>query len=224
MPGSTLIATWSGGKDSSLACYKTLLKGHKVGYLVNTISKEHRRVRFHGTEDGLIQAQAGAIGIPLCQIETRGNSYERDFKEGLKSLISSTNVDGIVFGDIHLEHCREWAERVCGELGTSAIEPLWNRRPEEIILDFIDSGFEAWVISCQADLLDETFVGRRIDKRYLEDVTHKGIDVCGEHGEYHTLVTDGPIFKRRMVLQESQRVLRDGYWFLDIRKYALAEK
>ena len=74
------------------------------------------------------------------------------------------------------------------------------------------------------DLLDETFVGRRIYKRYLEDVTHKGIDVCGEHGEYHTLVTDGPIFKRRMVLQESQRVLRDGYCFLDIRKYALAEK
>src|SRR3989338_7320545 len=125
----------------------------------------------------------------------------------------------MVFGDIHLEHCREWAEKVCEELGLKVIAPLWHRRPKKNFLDFINSGFEAYVVSCQADLIDEKFIGRRLDKIFLEDISKLGIDVCGENGEYHTLVTDGPIYKQRINLLKSQKVLRKGYWFLDIGKY-----
>ena len=130
----------------------------------------------------------------------------------------------MVFGDIHLQGGLEWVEKICKELGIKAIEPLWHRPSKEILLDFIDSGFEAYVTSCQANILDKNFVGRKLDKEFLEDASKLGIDVCGENGEYHTLVTDGPIFKQRLRITESQKVLRDGYWFLDIRKYELATK
>ena len=196
-----------------------MLEGYNVCYLVNTISEEYKRVRFHGTESRIIQAQAKAIGIPVLQRETSGDNYERDFKEGVRNLISNKNVSAMVFGDIHLQSCLEWVEKICKELGIKAIEPLWQRPTKEILLDFIDNDFEAYVVSCQADLLDKKFIGQKLDRKFLEDISKLGIDVCGENGEYHTLVTDGPIFKQRIKLLESQKVLRDGYWFLDIRKY-----
>ncbi len=223
MNKSNVVASWSGGKDSCLACYKAILEGYNVAYLVNTISKEYQRVRFHGTEDRLIQAQARAVGIPLFQKETSSDNYELDFKESVRNLISNKDIFGMVFGDIHLEHCREWAEKICGELGIRAIEPLWHRRPEEILSDFINTGFEAYVTSCQADLIDKKYIGRRVDNKFLKDMAKIGIDVCGENGEYHTIVTNGPIFKQRIIIAESEKVLRDGYWFLDIRKYRLVK-
>ena len=224
MNKSNVVVSWSGGKDSCLACYKVMVENYNVVHLVNTISKEYQRVRFHGIKDRLIQVQAEAIGIPLFQIETSGDNYEFDFKESVRNLISNKDIHGMVFGDIHLEHGREWVEKVCGELGIRAIEPLWQRRQEEILSDFINAGFEAYVTSCQADLVDKKFIGRRLDKRFLKDISELGIDICGENGEYHTVVTDGPIFKQRINLLESQRVLKDGCWFLDIRKYELLEK
>ncbi len=221
---SKVIASWSGGKDSCLACYKAMLKGCKVSYLVNTISQEFRRVRFHGTQDILIQKQAGAIGIPLLQRETTACGYEAEFKETLGSVIPE-GIDGVVFGDIHLQHCLQWAKKICGELGVGAIEPLWGLSPDEILLDFIDSGFEAIVVSAQANLLGKEWIGRRLDKAFLEDIKeYKDIDACGENGEYHTFVTDGPLFRERIDICEFQKVLIDGYWFLDIRKYQLLHK
>lgn len=217
-----VIASWSGGKDSCLAFYKALCEGYKVSSLINTVSVEFRRVRFHGIESTLIQKQAQAISIPLLQRETTGERYEQEFKETLRE---ATDIEGVVFGDIHLQHCREWAEKICGELGVKAIEPLWGRSPEDILLDFIDAGFEAIVVSTQASLLGKEWIGRKLDKEFLEDIRKcKNIDACGENGEFHTFVTDGPLFKKRINISESQKVLRDGYWFLDIRKYQLLQK
>lgn len=224
MYGLNALATWSGGKDSCFACYKTMLDGANITNLVNTISEDSLRVRFHGIEDALVQTQAEAIGIPLRQMETSGDDYETDFKEGIRSLISGRDIQGMVFGDIHLEHCRRWAEKVCGELGIGVIEPLWNRPSEEIFLDFVRSGFEACITSCQADLVSGEYVGRRLDEGLLEEISELGIDVCGENGEFHTVVTDGPIFKRRIDVLESRKVLRNGYWFLDIKRYELVDK
>ncbi len=168
MNKSNVIVSWSGGKDCCLACYKAMLEGYNVSYLVNTISKEYQRVRFHGTRAKLIQTQAKAIAIPLFQRETSGDNYEFDFKEGVKSLISDGNIHGMVFGDVHLEDGKEWTEKICRELGIRAIQPIWNRRPKEILSDFIDSGFEAYVISCKADLVDEKFIGQRLNKKFFE--------------------------------------------------------
>lgn len=219
-----VIASWSGGKDSCLAAYKALQSGYNVSYLANTVSKEHRRVRFHGLEAQIIQQQARALNIPLLQKETGADEYEREFKENIKRVMPQ-GIIGVVFGDIHLQNCLRWANKVCEDLGVKAIEPLWGQEPEKIFLDFMESGFEAIVVSTQADLLDQEWVGRKLDKLFLRDIKRlNNIDICGENGEYHSLVIDGPIFNQRIDIKKARKILREGYWFLDILDYQLLKK
>jgi diphthine-ammonia ligase len=122
------ISSWSGGKDSCLAAYLALGQGYKISHLVNFISQEFKRVSFHGTEAKLIQLQSQAIGIPLLQKQTTWEEYEQEFKEAVQSLLPQ-GIKGMVFGDIYLDEHKEWVERVCGELGIAAIEPLWGKDP-----------------------------------------------------------------------------------------------
>ena len=214
------ISSWSGGKDSCFACYLALGQGYRISYLVNFISKEFNRVSFHGTEAGLIQLQSQAIGIPLLQKATTGNGYEQEFKEAVKSLLPQ-GVKGMVFGDIFLQEHRGWVERVCGDLEIEAFEPLWNKKTEKVLSDFIDAGFEAIIVSAKAELIDEEWVGRRVDRGFMQYLKAKNIDPCGENGEYHTLVVDGPLFNQRIEIVESRTINRDNYWFLDTVKYRL---
>ena len=215
------IASWSGGKDSCFALYKVIGKGYEISHLVNFISEEFHRVSFHGTEAKLIQLQSQAMGIPLLQKETTWDGYEQEFKEAVRSLIPS-GVEGMVFGDMYLQEHKDWVERVCCELGIEAIEPLWGRNTEEILVSFVNKGFEAVIVSAQSKLIDEDWIGRRVDKAFMEYLKMKNIDICGENGEYHTLVTDGPIFNRRIKLIESRTIGRDNYWFLDTTRYELS--
>ncbi len=214
------ISSWSGGKDSCFACYQAGAKGYNVSYLLNFISTEYRRVSFHGTEARLIQLQAEAMGIPLLQKETTPSGYEKEFKEAVKSLIPNGG-GGMVFGDIYLEEHKEWTERVCRELGIKAVEPLWLRDQEGVILEFIDAGFEATIVSAKADLFDASWLGRKVDREFLGYLKEKNIDLCGENGEYHTLVTAAPLFKKRIEITRSQPIRRDGFWFLDTIEYSL---
>lgn len=215
------IASWSGGKDSCFACYLALGQGYKISHLVNFISQEFKRVSFHGTEARLIQLQSQAIGIPLLQKETTRDGYELEFKQAVRSLLPS-GIEGMVFGDIYLQEHKDWVERVCGDLGIEAVEPLWNKSTEKIFTDFIDAGFEAIIVSAQAKLIDADWIGRRVDRSFMEYLKAKNIDLCGENGEYHTLVVNGPLFKRRIEVTESKTINRDNYWFLDTVKYRLA--
>lgn len=219
-----MVISWSGGKDSCLACYRAMKDGYQVSALVNSVSVEYRRVRFHGVKDDLIQLQAQALGVPLIQFSTSADHYERDYVQGLSSIITP-EVGGVVFGDIHLQHCLEWVEKICRDLGVKAIEPLWGQSSVDILSDFIEAGFEAIVVSTQANLLDEQWIGRKLNRQFLEDIRNlENIDACGENGEYHTFVIDGPIFKKRIEITDSQKIYRDGYWFLDIRDYLLTPK
>jgi len=215
------IASWSGGKDSCFACYKAILNGHDVSHLVNFISKEYRRVSFHGTEARLIQLQAEASGIPLLQKETTWNGYEQEFKGAVRSLIPD-GVEGMVFGDIYLQEHKDWVERVCGELGIEAVEPLWGQEPRKILLEFIEAGFEATVVSAKADLFDELWIGHKVDREFLRYLQDRNIDVCGENGEYHTLVTYAPMFNGKIKITRSRPIIRDGYRFLDTLKYSFS--
>jgi len=215
------IASWSGGKDSCFACYLALGQGYKISHLVNFISQEFKRVSFHGTEARLIQLQSQAIGIPLLQKETTRDGYEQEFKQAVRSLLPS-GIKGMVFGDIYLQEHKDWVERVCADLGIEAVEPLWNKSTEEILTNFIDDGFEAVIVSAQAKLIDADWIGRRADRSFMEHLKAKNIDLCGENGEYHTLVVNGPLFKRRIEITESKTIKRDNYWFLDTVRYRLA--
>ncbi len=215
-----LVASWSGGKESCFACYNAIQSGYDVSYLVNFISKEYRRVSFHGTEAKLIRLQAESVGIPLVQKETTWSGYEREFKEALKSLLPS-GVEGMVFGDIYLQEHKDWVERVCRELGIKAIEPLWGKDSETVIIEFIDAGFKAIIVSAKADLFDIKWIGCQVDRSFLEYLKDKNIDICGEKGEYHTFVINGPIFTKEVKIINSRPIKRNGYWLLDTIEYSL---
>lgn len=213
------LSSWSGGKDSCFACYKAIKAGFEIICIVNFISKEYKRVSFHGTEAGLIKIQSELAGIPLCQKETTPDNYEEEFKDAVKSFLPN-EVKGMVFGDIYLEEHKEWVERVCRDLGIVALEPHWKRNTEELMEEFIDAGFQAVVVSGQSKFIDKEWVGRMVDRDFMKYMkTKPDADICGENGEYHTFVVSGPLFKGRIEIAGKEVINRDGYWFLDIKNY-----
>jgi len=220
-----VAVSWSGGKESSLACYKAILNGYEVSYLLNFISY-NGRCMFHGLDSALMIAQSRAIGIPIIQWRTSWSAYEREFKSALLKL-REMGVKGIVFGDIHEIPGHEgWVDRVCSKLGMDPIKPLWGYDPMHVLLDFINEGFEATVVMVKAGLLTEEWLGRRVNKTFMLNLMRfRGkIDPCGELGEYHTYVTDGPIFKRRIRILEWEKMLKNGCWYLNIKRYKLDDK
>ena len=220
--GGNYAVSWSGGKDSCLALYEALRLGYKVTHLVNFISNEEKRVRFHGTDAGLIVLQGAAMGIEVAQYETDWDGYERDFKAGVQGLLP-TGLKGMVFGDIYVDEHKEWVERVCGEIGIEALEPLWNRPASDVLGQFIELGFEAVIVSASSKYIDEYWVGRAVDSDFRDYLGSKGIDPCGENGEYHTLVINGPLFSRRISLTAGPVISKDEFRLLDIQDFRLED-
>ena len=196
---------------------------------MNFVSKDGRCMS-HGLDSKLMVAQSQAIGIPLIQREVTWDTYEEGFKAAMREL-RQMGVEGVVFGDIDIQEHKDWVDRICDEVDIIPVEPLWGLNPEQILTDFIDEGFEAIVVNVKADLMGEEWLGRKTDKSFLEDLKElrreHDIHICGESGEYHTLVTDGSIFKRRIRILDSRRVFGEGYWrfwLLDISRYEIEEK
>ena len=216
-----VAVSWSGGKESCLACHKAISDGYEVSHLLNMISEDGRRSRSHGIDAALIAAQAQAIDIPVIQRRTTWDTYEREFKTAIYEL-KRAEVGGAVFGDIHVEEHKDWVNQICKELDVKPIMPLWGRDPKDVFTEFIDAGFKAIVVRARADLLGEDWLGREIDRSFMDELLKLGkVDLCGELGEYHTFVTDGPLFKRRIRILETDEVLKDGYWSLDISKWVI---
>lgn len=218
------FSSWSGGKDSAFACYKALNQGLDVACLLNAIRKRYGRVAFHGVRRELIELQAEALGLPLHQFKVNLDNYEEKYKEAIQEL-KKQGIKRGVFGDIFLADGRQWVEKVCRKMGIKSAFPLWKIRTERLIKDFVAAGFEAYVVSTQANLLGKEWVGRKVDKSFIRDLKRlRNVDICGENGEFHTFVVDGPIFNKRIKLMKARKVFIRGYWFLDIRKYALTDK
>ena len=220
------ISSWSGGKDSCLAYYKAISNGVQVSHLLNLISADGKKSMSHEVAPELIASQAAAIGVPLIQKRVPWDTYEKGFKEAINEL-KPKGVEAIVTGDIDLLEGKEWDEKMCAELGIDLILPLWESKPEQILQDFIKAGFEALVVCVKAEALDEKWIGRQIDDNFMDELHHSTgskIHPCGELGEYHTLVIDGPIFRKRIEILDSKPVSRERYWFLDISKYKLTVK
>ena len=217
------ISSWSGGKDSCLACYRAMQQGYDVRLLLNFVSRESKRGCFHGIEGRLLKFQADLIGIPLEQREVSPDmlKYEEEFKAAVTEL-RGKDIGSMVFGDIYLLEHESWIERVCGDLNINALEPLWDNSPENIIDEFLKAGFKAIIVSCKADIMGKEFLGRYIDRELVEELKKKDICPCGEKGEFHTLVVDGPIFKKPIEILEAEPIIKEGFWkhwFLDIKKY-----
>jgi len=223
MDNFAAISSWSGGKDSCLACYKAMQQGYKIKHLLNFVSQGSKRGCFHGLESKLLKYQADLIGIPLVQYEVSPDmqKYEEEFKTAVSQL-RGKEIGTMVFGDIYLLEHENWIKRVCGDLKINALEPLWNNDPENIVNEFIAAGFKTIIVSCKADIMGKEFLGRYVDKELVVELKKRGICPCGEKGEFHTIVVDGPIFKKAIEITETEPVLRDGFWkhwFLDIKNY-----
>jgi uncharacterized protein (TIGR00290 family) len=220
-----VVVSWSGGKDSCLACYKALQQGFAVQNLL-TMMNSHGNSSFHMINVDLLDAQSYAIGLPLVKIFTTPETYEQDFKNALNQT-RSQGAKGIVTGDIFdvALHEKGWLERVCQETDMEPIKPLWRGDSRQILDEFLKLGFKAIVVRTKLGLLGEEFLGRNLDKEFQYDLSKlDSVDPCGERGEYHTLVTDGPLFKKRIELLQTRKSAKNGWSRLEILRFKLEPK
>ncbi len=217
-----VFSSWSGGKESCLACYKAIEQGLDVSYLLNLIDWRGKS-RSHGVRTEVLHAQSEALSIPIIQRRTTWEDYESNFKKAARDL-KQENVQGGVFGDIDIQGHRDWVENVCAEVDVNPILPLWGRGQEEIVRELVDLGFKAVIIVLDKNAVSEGFLGRVVDKDFIEELKQRGISPCGESGEYHTLVVDGPIFKKRLVIEDSRKLAAGDRVMLDIKGFNLSEK
>ena len=217
---------WSGGKDSCFACWRARAGGHEVRRLVNFISGDGRDA-FHRVRRELMCLQSEALGIPIIQRETTPETYETVYG-GVMGELREMGIEGLVTGDMDVVQHQQWVDEHCREVGLKALMPLWGLSPEETLSDFVDAGFEAVVVCAKADFFDETWLGRKLDGRLVADLKaispDSGFHICGENGEYHTLVVNGPCFTKRISVTQGERVWRDGYGFFDIDRAKLIDK
>lgn len=213
-----VFVSWSGGKETSLSCYRAMqIQDIKVTYLLNMVSEDGKHSRSHGINSQFLKLQAKAIGIPLVQKKTTWKTYEEEFKKAVRDL-KREGIEAGVFGDIDLQEHRDWVERVCKEIEIEPILPLWKGKREDLLKEFIQAGFKAVVVATNTDFLGKEWLGREIDKEFIEDLSpFKNIDLCGEKGEYHTFVYDGPIFKKSVDFTIEKKILKDKHWFLNLK-------
>lgn len=214
--GKWAIAS-SGGKDSTFALYQSQKQGLNLKYLLHLYNPDNSRIRFHGYKKELIKKQAEAIGLKLLTMPARGDKYRQDFKYALEEL-KKRRINGLIFGDINLEDCREFNENIVKEVGLQHWAPLWEKSTKLILKDFINQGFKAVVCSVWLEKLDKKYLGREINKEFLKDILReKNVDACGENGEYHSLVYDGPCFKKPLSYKMYGVHKEKNNIFLDIR-------
>ena len=207
---------WSGGKESALSFYRAEKSGVNISYLLNMISEDGKHSRSHGINSNFLRLQAEAIGIPIVQRRATWEIYEEEFKKAISDF-KKENIQAGVFGDIDLQEHRDWVERVCKDVGIRPILPLWKGKREELLEEFINLGFKTIVIATQASFLGKEWLGRKIDEKFVEELkVMGGIDLCGEKGEYHTFVYDGPIFKNPVQFSIGKKTLKDKHWFLEL--------
>jgi len=208
---------WSGGKESALSFYRAKGSGIHITYLINMISEDGRYSRSHGVDSELLRSQGNSIGIPILQYRTTWESYEGEFKRAI-SKVKEKGICVGVFGDIDLQEHRDWIERVCKEMEVQPFLPLWKRKREDLLIEFVEEGFEAILVTVDPRFLGEQWLGRKIDKEFISDLMKmKEVDLCGENGEYHSFVYDGPIFKKPVEFRVGEKRFRDNHWFLDLK-------
>lgn len=186
--------SWSGGKDSMLALHRALAGGHEVQALLAMFDESGERSRSHALPPSLMQAQADALGLPLVMRQASWTSYEAVFIEQLRAFAAAGVTHGL-FGDIDLQPHRDWEEKVCAAAGIEAVLPLWHEPRRTLVDELLALGYRARVVCVDARFLDASFCGREFDAAFIADLP-AGVDACGENGEFHTFVFDGPRFHR----------------------------
>jgi len=214
---------------------------NKVANVLSYAFKSSKKMVWHEISPELVAMQGQAMDITMLQPKVNWRTFEDQFKITVRNL--EKKVDGVVWGiappgDPRLEDSKkledyiqlraekEWVDQVCEDLGIQPILPLWDKAPEQVLTDLIDNDFEVVVVVVNQEFLGDDYLGRRVDPAYLKEImrlhNEKGIHVSGD--EYHTFVVDGPIFKKRIKIVETDPISKDGYSILNIKKAELEDK
>jgi diphthine-ammonia ligase len=216
---------WSSGKDCCLALYRLMKENVEIVCLVSMISSKDDRNHAHGIKLKILKLQAEALGIPLVLIDSAGN-YEDSLVTALRELKDDLGIEQVAFGSLYDFEDRKWNEEISCKAGVEPLFPTWipPEDSNELLQEFFSLGFTACICRASSEHFDYTYPGRILDAKFYEDVRQKAICVMGEAGEYHTFVTDGPIFKKQIELVKSGVVLNSGLWSLDIQDCRLIDK
>ncbi len=214
-----VVFGWSGGKDSALALYE-IQRSRQYGIvsLLTTITDGHDRVSMHGVPRTLVEQQAHSLGLPLQEVFISRTSSNEEYESKMREVLTRFKQEGvasIVFGDIFLEEVRQYRENNLAKLGMKGIFPIWGRETTELTRSFIALGFQAITTCIDTRVLDKSFAGRVLDERFFAELP-ASVDPGGEHGEFHSFVFDGPIFKERIAYTRGESVLRDSFYFYDL--------
>lgn len=209
-----LLSSWSGGKDSCFALMAAIKRGGEVKVLLNMMNENGKISRSHGIPLLILQQQAAAMKVPLETCQATWEEYEVTFIETLMQLKHTHEIDAAIFGDIDIQSHRDWEEKVCHTANLNAVLPLWKGDRKQLVIDMLNSGIKAIIVSCNTTLGKE-FLGREISLNLLDELEHLGVDCCGENGEYHTLVIDCPLFEKSIQLPNYKKVQHENYCFID---------
>jgi uncharacterized protein (TIGR00290 family) len=217
-----VLLSWSGGKDSAMALEELRADPrYEVVGLLTSVAEEFKRISHHGVREELLELQAESIGLPLDKLYLPSSSsgpcsnvdYEKLMRAALQPYCDA-GVMRVAHGDIFLEDLRAYRERNLAKLAMRGVFPLWKRDTAQLIRHFVASGFKAY-LSCVEAKLGASFAGRAIDADFVADLP-EGIDPCGEHGEFHSFVYDGPIFRTPIDVAVGEVVCRDGRYYADL--------
>ncbi len=221
---------WSGGKDSALALYHALqLKDFQIDSLFTSINAHNMRISMHGVKLDVLEKQTTAIGLPLKTLELPGEISMDDYNALMSNKLSELKREGIshtFFGDIFLEDLKKYREEQLMNVGMKAHFPIWKRDTSELLKEFWALGFRTIIVAADGSKLDQTFIGRELDEQCVRDFP-SNVDPCGENGEFHTFVFDGPIFKhpisfiKKEVVKKSYKLSKDSkeeviYYFQEL--------
>jgi uncharacterized protein (TIGR00290 family) len=215
-----VLFTWSGGKDSAMALYELQRsQSYEIAALLTTVTEDFDRISMHGVRYVLLERQAESLGIPLERVLISRSSSNEEYESSMREVLERYKGDGVgsvVFGDIFLEDVREYREDNLSKIGMEGIFPLWGRDTLELAHTFIGAGFKSIITCIDNNALGKRFTGRLYDERLLSELPAH-IDPCGEHGEFHTFVFDGPLFREAVVFRKGRIVLRDErFYFCDL--------
>ena len=203
---------WSGGKDSAFTLWKVMQeKEFDVQSLLTTLSDEYKRISMHGVREELLDVQAGALGMELKKVFLPEMPSMEIYEEKMGEAVAGFKAEGIgysIFGDIFLEDLKKYREDKLQGTGVSPVFPIWKMDTSKLLRDFIGAGFKAVVVCVNDEYLDKSFTGRVIDESFLNDLPGNA-DPCGENGEYHSFVFDGPVFKNKIKYEIGEKVHRN---------------
>jgi diphthine-ammonia ligase len=206
--------SWSGGKDSCAALHRTH-RDFDIVCMITMFDEAAARSRSHGLRPEILEAQAERLGLRRITGRCTWPTYDTAFSGALEQA-QADGVTHVIFGDILFDEHRAWAERMCGTAGLTAVEPLFGSSTLGLFEEWTASGADALIVTARTPLLDETWLGRPLRHEMLAAFTQLGVDPCGERGEYHTVVTNSPLFSRPLVVEAGERVQRSGCWALDV--------